>query len=147
MNVHIRVLAIGALAKAAGVSAPTIRYYEDIGLLPRPGRSEAGQRIYADADLERLTFIRRCRDFGFSIDQVRVMTGLSISEDQDCTGVRNIAKARLDDLRTKLADMKALQISLERFVRICDAACAGGAGRDCVIFKDIANPSASSSCC
>jgi len=103
MNVHARVLTIGQLAKAAGVTTPTIRYYEEIGLLPPAGRSAAGQRIYVETDLERLTFIRRCRDFGFSIDQVRV-----------------------------------LEASLEAFAEQCDTICAGGPGRDCVVFATMA---------
>ena len=75
---------IGRLAKAAGVTAPTIRYYEEIDLLPAADRSESGQRVYGVDDLERLTFIRRCRYFGFSIEQVRLLAGLSISVDKDC---------------------------------------------------------------
>src|SRR6266568_4363824 len=86
MKVHVRVLTIGALARETGVSTPTIRYYEEIGLLPQAGRGANGQRIYDDAGLQRLTFIKRCRDFGFSIDQVRVLASLSISTDAACIG-------------------------------------------------------------
>jgi DNA-binding transcriptional MerR regulator len=137
MNVHVRVLTIGQLAKAAGVSTPTIRYYEDIGLLPKAGRSAAGQRIYAEGELDRLTFIRRCRDFGFSIDQVRVLAGLSISAEQNCSQVRDMAHAHLAEVRTKLAELKALEASLEAFANRCDTACAGGPGRECVVFEDL----------
>ena len=140
MNVHVSVLTIGQLAKSASVTTPTIRYYEEIGLLPQAGRSPAGQRIYDDSDLERLTFIRRCRDFGFSIDQVRTLAGLSISTDQDCSQVRDIAQAHLTEVRAKLAELRGLEVSLQRFASQCDAVCAGGAGRDCVVFKDLANP-------
>jgi DNA-binding transcriptional MerR regulator len=66
-------LKIGALARQTGTNAPTIRYYEDIGLLPVADRASGGQRVYGTADLTRLTFIRRCREFGFSIDQVRAL--------------------------------------------------------------------------
>ena len=137
MKVHVPVLTIGQLAKAAGVTTPTIRYYEDIGLLPKAGRSAAGQRIYARSELERLTFIRRCRDFGFSIDQVRVLAGLSISADKDCGQVRDMAHAHLGEVRTKLTELKALEASLEAFARQCDTTCAGGPGRDCVVFEDL----------
>ena len=140
MNVHVSVLTIGQLAKSASVTTPTIRYYEEIGLLPQAGRSPAGQRIYDDSDLERLTFIRRCRDLGFSIDQVRTLAGLSISTDQDCSQVRDIAQAHLTEVRAKLAELRGLEVSLQRFASQCDAVCAGGAGRDCVVFKDLANP-------
>ncbi len=137
MNVHVRVLTIGALAKAAGVTTPTIRYYEEIGLLPPAGRSASGQRIYEATDLERLTFIRRCRDFGFSIDQVRLLSGLSISPDKDCLEVGNIAKAHLGEVRDKLAELRALEKSLAAFAAQCDSACAGGPGRDCVVFDNL----------
>lgn len=137
MNVHVPVLTIGQLAKAAGVTTPTIRYYEEIGLLPKAGRSAAGQRIYAESELERLTFIRRCRDFGFSIDQVRVLAGLSISADRDCSQVRDMAHEHLAEVRTRLAELKALERSLESFAKQCDTACAGGPGRDCVVFETL----------
>ncbi len=137
MNVHVAVLTIGQLAKAAGVTTPTIRYYEEIGLLPKAGRSAAGQRIYAEGELQRLTFIRRCRDFGFSIDQVRVLAGLSISADRDCSQVRDMARAHLGQVQDRLAELKALEASLVAFVDQCDTACAGGPGRDCVVFEDL----------
>lgn len=140
MNVHVRSLSIGALGRAAGVTTPTIRYYEEIGLLPKAGRSASGQRMYDDTDLERLTFIRRCRDFGFSIDQVRLLAGLSISPDRDCSEVRDVAKAHLGDVRAKLAELHALEASLEEFVEQCDVACSGGPGRECQVFKDMAKP-------
>lgn len=137
MIVHVRVLTIGQIAKAAGVTTPTIRYYEEIGLLPPAGRSAAGQRIYAEGDLERLTFIRRCRDFGFSIDQVRVLAGLAISADQDCRAVRDMAHAHLGEVRGKLAELRALESSLETFAEECDTICAGGPGRHCVVFANM----------
>ncbi|WP_439599956.1 MerR family transcriptional regulator [Devosia sp.] len=144
MNLHVSVLTIGRLAKAAGVTTPTIRYYEEIGLLPPAGRSAAGQRLYEDTDLERLIFIRRCRDFGFSIDQVRELAGLSISADQDCSKVRDIAHSHLDEVRSRLAELKALETSLEAFADQCDNACAGGAGRDCIVFESLR---AEGTCC
>jgi MerR family copper efflux transcriptional regulator len=137
MNVHVRVLAIGQLARAAGVTTPTIRYYEEIGLLPPARRSASGQRSYDSGDIERLTFIRRCRDFGFSIDEVRDLAGLSISAEQDCTAVRDMARARLNEVRARLAELRALETSLNVFAERCDTACAGGPGRDCAVFETI----------
>jgi DNA-binding transcriptional MerR regulator len=69
-------LKIGALARQTGTNAPTIRYYEEIGLLPSAGRQAGNQRVYGEADVKSLTFIRRCRQFGFSIDQVRSLVAL-----------------------------------------------------------------------
>lgn len=140
MNNRARPLTIGALARAASVTAPTIRYYEEVELLPKAGRSASGQRVYDDTDLDRLTFIRRCRDFGFSIEQVRLLSRLSISRDRDCTEVRDIAKSHLEAVRTKLAELHALERSLGRFVDQCEVACSGGPGRDCVVFKDMTKP-------
>ena len=85
------------------------------------------------------------RDFGFSIEQVRTLVSLSISKSEDCTQVRDIASSHLAEVRSKLDELKVLDKSLERFVTQCDAVCAGGAGRDCVVFRDMSDP-ASRSC-
>lgn len=146
MNVHIPVFAIGALAKAAGVSAPTIRYYEEIGLIPKARRSASGQRYYEEADRSRLTFIKQCRDFGFRIEQVRVLLDLSISRDRDCVETRDIAQSHLDEVRRKLEELRALETRLMAFVKRCNDACAGGPGSDCVIFKDLAELKRRSCC-
>ncbi|WP_179040452.1 MerR family transcriptional regulator [Rhizobium leguminosarum] len=146
MNVHIPVFTIGALAKASGVTAPTIRFYEEIGLLPKARRSASGQRCYEEPDLSRLTFIKQCRDFGFGIEQVRVLLDLSISQERDCVETRDIAQGHLDDVRKKLEELRALEMRLAAFVKRCNEACAGGPGSDCVIFKDLAD-SAPRSCC
>jgi DNA-binding transcriptional MerR regulator len=135
-------LTIGALAKATGVSAPAIRYYEEVGLLPKANRSAAGQRLYDDTDIDRLTFIRRSRDFGFSIDQVRQLADLSISADRDCFEVRDMAAAQLEEVRARLKELRALERSLTGFVKQCASVCAGGSGRDCVVFKDMSKPGA-----
>lgn len=138
-------LTIGALAKATGVTTPTIRYYEDIELLPPAERSENGQRMYVQTDVSRLIFIKRCRDFGFSIERVRLLSGLSVSQDKDCSEVRDIARVHLDEVRTRLEELKALECSLSNFVGACNKACAGGASVDCTIFKDLSEPT--QNCC
>ncbi|WP_434724669.1 MerR family transcriptional regulator [Mesorhizobium sp. RIZ17] len=147
MNLHVRVFTIGALAKATGVTTPTIRYYEEIGLLPPAPRTAGGQRTYDDDDLGRLTFIKQCRDFGFGIDQVRVLLDLSISSRRDCVETRDIAQAHLDEVRQKLNELRLLERRLESFVTRCNAACAGGPGQDCVIFKDMATSAKGGGCC
>ena len=80
--------------------------------------------MYEETDLERLTFIRRGRDFGFSIDEVRELAGLSISTDRDCSEVRYLAHVHLAEVRAKLPKLKALEASLEAFAKQCDTACA-----------------------
>lgn len=133
-------LKIGALAALTGTNAPTIRYYEQVGLLPRPDRRDGGQRIYGDEDVRRLTLIRRCRDFGFPIEQVRALAALMDDRDRSCTEARDLAHDHLSAVREKLVELKALERSIAEFVRSCDATCAGGPGPDCVILEDLADP-------
>ena len=133
-------LFIGAVAKQTGCTVPTIRYYEEIGLLPPAARTESGQRNYGEAALRRLMFIRRCRDFGFSIDQVRELVGLVDEPDRPCIEIREIAALHLAEVRSKLDQLRELETSLETFVCSCDAACAGGKAVDCTILEDLALP-------
>lgn len=146
-------LSIGAVAKRTGCTVPTIRYYEEIGLLPPVSRTEAGQRSYGAAALRRLNFIRRCRDFGFSIEQVRDLVGLVDQPSRPCAEVRDIAALQLAEVRRKLDELKGLESSLDAFVGSCDRACAGGAAIDCSILEELALPvgktslTAASVCC
>lgn len=133
-------LSIGLVARRTGVTVPTVRYYEDIGLLPPAARTEAGQRSYDEAAVRRLVFIRRCRDFGFSIEQVRELLGLVDEPDRPCAEVRDIAADHLAQVRMKLNQLKALEASLDAFVCSCDNACAGGPAVDCTILEDLALP-------
>jgi len=130
-------LKIGALAEQTGTSAPTIRYYEEIGLLRSADRQSGGQRVYGDADVKRLTFIRRCREFGFSIEQVRSLVALVEDPQSSCMHARNLAQEHLVTVRGKLSELKALERSIAAFVASCDASCAGGPGPDCVILEDL----------
>jgi MerR family copper efflux transcriptional regulator len=139
MNVSPPV-SIGVIARQAGCTVPTIRYYEEIGLVPPAPRSESGQRNYGPAALRRLTFIRRCRDFGFSIEQVRELVGLVDAPDRPCAEARAIAAAHLNEVRKKLGELQALRDNLARFVASCDTACAGGAIADCTILEDLGMP-------
>lgn len=140
-------MTIGTLSERTHCTVPTIRYYEQIGLLPRPERTSNGHRYYRDQDLERLTFIKRCRDFGFPIEQVRSLTDLFEEGDRACVEVRDLAQKQLDQVRAKMAEMRQLEASLEAFVGSCDAGCNGGLTRDCVIFDQIALPGACVSGC
>jgi len=139
-------LKIGALAAEAKCTVPTIRYYEDIGLLPKASRRERGHRVYGDADLRRLTFIRRCREFGFSIEQVRELVALVNSPERDCVAARDVAQIHLEEVRKKLKELGALEKSLKRFVSDCNTQCAGGPSSACVILEDLATPK-SGGCC
>lgn len=134
-------LKIGALAGRTGTNAPTIRYYEEVGLLRPADRQSGGQRVYGDADVKRLTFIRRCREFGFSIEQVRSLVALVQDPQSSCMHARNLADEHLVAVRAKLTELKALERSIAAFVRSCDSSCAGGPGPDCVILDELSGPS------
>lgn len=131
---------IGALAERTGTNAPTIRYYEEIGLLPRPSRRDGGQRSYGEEDVRRLTFIRRCREFGFPIEQVRTLAALVQDRDRSCMEARDLAYEHLTAVRAKLKELRALERSIVAFVESCDSACAGGPGPDCVVLDDLGAP-------
>jgi DNA-binding transcriptional MerR regulator len=138
-------LTIGALAEQIGSNVPTIRYYEEIGLLPQANRGPGGHRVYDAADLRRLTFIRRCRDFGFSIEQVRKLIELAASPDRNCADARDVALAHLTSIREKLTELRALERSLAKFAEGCTVACAGGPMSKCVLLIDLLDEP--SSCC
>lgn len=131
-------LKIGDLAVRTGTSAPTIRYYEQIGLLPNPDRQSGNQRRYGAVDVSRLTFIRRCREFGFSIEQVREMASLAKDSASSCSQARDLAAARLDDIRQKLKELRQLERSIANLVEGCDAGCLGGPSPSCSIIQEFA---------
>jgi DNA-binding transcriptional MerR regulator len=130
-------LSIRALADKTGCSVPTIRYYEQIGLLPPAMRTAGGHRHYLDKDLQRLQAIKRCRDFGFSIEQVRELVAMFENGDGHCVDLRDVVQAQLDALRSRLAQLRELESSLAAFVADCDSACVGGANRGCCIVEEM----------
>jgi DNA-binding transcriptional MerR regulator len=130
-------LTIGVLATHTSTTVPTIRYYEEIGLLPQAQRSANGRRYYRDVDLKRLGFIKRCRDFGFPIEQVRELVKLFEDGDRSCIEVRNLAQMHLDIVRAKLEEMRQLETSLVSFVESCDEMCCQGTTKDCAIMEDL----------
>ena len=125
-------LKIGELADRTGTTTPTIRYYESIDLLPAAERQRGGQRRYSEADVRRLRFIRRCRDFGFSVDQVRTLVTLVDDPTRDCVEARDLAHAHLVTVRDKIAELRALERDLTEFAEQCDTLCTGGPGTSCV---------------
>jgi len=139
-------LAIGVLAARTGCSVPTIRYYEEIGLLPRAHRTTGGRRAYGETDAGRLLFIRRCRDFGFPIDDIRALVALMDNVGRNCTEAQELAQKHLDAVRKKLTELRAVEVSLADFVAGCAAQCAGGPAENCVILEDL-NSSKATKCC
>jgi DNA-binding transcriptional MerR regulator len=124
-------LTIGKLSEATGVKVPTIRYYEEIGILPEADRSAGNQRLYGREAQERLTFIRHARELGFPLDAIRDLLSLSDRPDQSCAAVDAIAKAQLAAVEGRIARLNALKAELERMVMQC----AGGSIRDCRVIE------------
>lgn len=109
-------MAIGELSRRAGVKIPTIRYYEQLGLMPEPDRSGSNQRRYGRADLDRLAFIRHSRDLGFSIDAIRDLLRLSAHPERPCTDADDIARDHLGQIRMKIARLRKLEEELARML-------------------------------
>jgi DNA-binding transcriptional MerR regulator len=145
MSLDASPLTIGALATQTDCNVATIRYYEEIGLLPKATRGAGGHRVYRDADLRRLTFIRRCRDFQFPIEQVRELVDLIGNPERDCTAAKELAEDHLVVVREKLIELRALEKSVAEFAESCSTRCAGGPASRCVILEDLSN--STSSCC
>jgi Cu(I)-responsive transcriptional regulator len=110
---------IGEMAAATGVGVETIRYYEREGLVPPPARTASNYRSYGEAHLKRLTFIRRARDLGFSIVQVRELLGLADEEDRNCEAVDEIARKHHGEVVRKIAELTALGDELESIIGQC----------------------------
>ena len=109
-------LNIGDLGKAIGTKVETIRYYERIGLLPKPARTAGNYRIYGDDALGSLSFIRRARELGFTIEQVRELMALAHQGERSCAAVDAIARTHLNDVKRKLGDLRALERELSALI-------------------------------
>ena len=129
---------IGILAERTGTSVATIRYYEEIGLLRPARRQSGGQRAYDNEDVRRLSFVRRCREFGFPLSDVRSLVSLSGDRSAPCVNARDLARTNLDSIRRKLNELKSLERAIAAMVDACDASCAGGPATACNIFTDLA---------
>ena len=127
-------LQIGDLARATNTKVETIRYYEQIGLLPAPARTSGNFRAYSAKHLGRLSFIRRARDLGFTLDQVRELLSLSDQKRQSCEAVDVIARQHLADVDRKIADLTALRDELSSLIEQCGC----GTIADCRIIDALA---------
>ena len=124
-----RELTIGRLSEAAGVKIETIRYYEKEGLLPDPPRSTGGHRMYSAPLAKRLFFIRRSRELGFTLNEVRALLELVDGGTYTCAEVKTITLAHADDVKRKVADLRRLEKSL----RAMAARCEGGSVPECPV--------------
>ena len=124
-------LTIGTLSRKTGTKVQTVRYYEQIGLLREPGRTEGGQRRYEEADLDRLAFIRHARQLGFSLDAIRELLDLSDHPQQSCADADSIARRQLKQVEQRLLRLQALQKELKRMI----VECSGGRVADCRVLE------------
>ncbi len=124
-------LTIGTLGRKTGTKVQTIRYYEQIGLMPEPGRTEGGQRRYGDAELDRLAFIRHARQLGFSLDAIRELLELSDNPDTSCEDADAIARRQLEQVEQRMIRLEALRTELKRMVHQC----SGGNTADCRVLE------------
>ncbi|WP_448203027.1 MerR family transcriptional regulator [Azospirillum sp. sgz302134] len=125
-------LSIGALAKATGTKPETIRFYEQIGILPQPARTAGNYRMYGPDHLRRLTFVRRARELGFPLDTVRAMLALADQPDRPCGEVDAMVVEQLHEVERKIADLQRLREELDRLAHQCRG---GGRVADCRIVE------------
>lgn len=126
---------IGELSRRTGVKVPTIRWYEQAGLVDEPGRTQGNQRRYSRGDLERLSFIRHARDLGFDLDSIRELIDLSGHPDKPCAHADAIAESQLAEVREKIARLRRLEAELERMA----TRCAHGTAAECYVLRSLAD--------
>lgn len=110
---------IGALARAAGTSPETIRWYERMRLMPSPARTGGNYRVYTDAALRRLLFIRRARELGFGVELVRTLVALAGDERRDCAEVDRLSRSHLDEVERRITDLQRLRRALRKIIGDC----------------------------
>ncbi|AOH36971.1 helix-turn-helix domain-containing protein [Luteimonas sp. MJ204] len=127
---------IGEVAERSGCHPETVRYYERIGLLPAPPRTAGGYRDYRPADADRLRFISRGRELGFSLEEIRSLLGLAEDDGLSCQDVDRLARGHLLDIRNRLNDLQRMASELERVI----GSCSGGERGQCAILDTLRHP-------
>lgn len=126
-------MTIGEAAKASGVTAKMIRYYEEIGLIDEVARTEAGYRIYTEADVHTLRFIRRARDLGFSVEDIGELLALWQDRSRQSADVKRVAMEHVAGLERKIRELQEMAATLRNLA----SSCAGDGRPDCPILEDI----------
>lgn len=126
-------LSIGELSRRTGCHIETIRYYERIGLLPEPRRTQARYRLFGEADVARLSFIRRARELGFGLNEVRALLSLARGGERSCAQARDLAAEHLTEVRAKIADLQTMERVLATTIR----ACARGRQPNCPLIATL----------
>lgn len=126
---------IGALSEATGVKVPTIRFYEQIGLLPAPLRTQSNRRSYGEPHLQRLRFIRHARDLGFSVDDIRELLAMTAQPQASCDRADSIARRHLAEVERRIAQLQSLRSELQRMI----GECSHGRIADCRVIESLAD--------
>jgi len=122
---------IGEMARTGNCKVQTVRYYEEIGLLPKPRRNSGNQRVYSSLHHDRLRFIRHSRELGFSLEQIRQILALSDDPSHSCEEVDSIARDHLSDVESKIERLQSMRKELQRMI----SECAGNRVADCRIVR------------
>ena len=125
-----KVFTIGGLSKKAGVNIETIRYYEKIGIMPKPPRSEGGNRLYDAEQAKRLSFIRRSRELGFPIDEIRELLKLVDEKSSTCAEIATLSQKHLDDIKAKIKDLRKIEHHMKDML----SQCSKDSAPDCAII-------------
>lgn len=128
-------MTIGALSQRTGCNIETIRYYERIGMIPKPPRTQGGHRLYAQEHLKRLTFIRRSRELGFGLEQIRELLRFADGGRYTCSQVKTITLQHLEEVRVRMKDLRRLEKVLKTMASLCD----GGKVPDCPVIDALSD--------
>ena len=130
----MRDFGIGELADRAQVPIANIRYYEEIGILPKAARRNGRHRTYDEADIKRLTFVRTSRELGFSLEQVKTLMHLSEPQNLNCDEARALSKKQLTAVRQKIKELRMIEMELSRHIIACDELCGCGRSAECPVL-------------
>lgn len=114
-----KAIPIGALSRDTGVKVPTIRYYESVGLMPQPSRTDANRRLYGPEAVNRLRFIRHARELGFEVNAIRQLLDLSDEPERSCKAADAIARHHLSEIKSRITRLKALEREVQRMLAEC----------------------------
>jgi len=133
-------MTIGAAAKRAGCRVATVRYYEEIGLMPEPDRRAGGHRVYSDTDVARLIFIRRCRELDMPIEKIVALLAISDDGARPCVEALDLTNEHLAAVRTRLNELRELERTLAAFAADCAQTCCTGTSATCTLFSELREP-------
>ncbi len=112
-------LTVGRLSRTVGINVETVRYYENIGLMPKPERKESGYRVYSDSDVERLRFIKKSKLLGFTLKEIKELLLLRIDDNTTCDDLREKAELKIEEVNLKIKELKKIKRALEKLARQC----------------------------